>query len=173
MTSVHPPAGAVLQSTVAIVLVVVLVDGAELHAVVRRVELVAGIVAKVEAVESIPGVATKVVAVRQTVLVGLRSNSEHVVVGIPGETKATEGYYMLAFCNLRAVSFFFFKRKTVVIGVMFALLLRNLLLCVCVYLLFGAIPVNKLYPQDGRDGRGGSQLMYLLVAEPELCGVVW
>lgn len=71
MTSVHPPAGAVLQSTVAIVLVVVLVDGTELHAVVGRVELVAGIIAEVEAIESISGIATKVVAVRQAVLVGL------------------------------------------------------------------------------------------------------
>ena len=110
MTSVHPPAGAVLQSTVAVVLVVVLVDGTELHAVVRRVELVAGVIAKVEAIESISGVATKVVAVRQAVFVGLWSNSEHVVVGIPGETRP-QRELTLVVCNLCTVSFFFFKRK--------------------------------------------------------------
>lgn len=83
VASVHPPAGAVLLSTVAVVLVVVLVVGAELHAVVRRVELVTGIVSKVEAIESISSIAAKVVAVCQAVVVDLWPNSEHGVISIP------------------------------------------------------------------------------------------
>lgn len=52
-----------------------------------------------------------------------------------------------------------------------ALLLHNPLSCV--YILFGSIPVNKLYPQHSWDLGAGSQQMDLLVAEPELCGVIW
>lgn len=85
MAPVHPPAGAILQSAVAIELVVIAVEGTELHAVVGRVELVAWIVAKVVTGESISGIAAIVEPVHQTVLVGLGSDSEHVVVGITGE----------------------------------------------------------------------------------------
>ncbi|KAG7237069.1 hypothetical protein INR49_032814 [Caranx melampygus] len=63
VTSVHPPARAVLLSTVSIILVIVLVAGAELHAVVRCVELVAGVISKVKAIKSISGVTTKVVTI--------------------------------------------------------------------------------------------------------------
>lgn len=63
MTSVHPPARAVLFSTVAIILVIVLVEGTELYAIVRRVELVTGIITKVKAIESISSITTKVEAV--------------------------------------------------------------------------------------------------------------
>lgn len=85
MAPVHPPAGAILQSAVVIEPVVIVVKGAELHAIVGRVELVAGVVAKVVAGESISGITAKVEPVHQTVLVGLGSDFEHVVVGIPGE----------------------------------------------------------------------------------------
>lgn len=71
MASVHPPAGAVLLGTVAVVLVVVLVEGAELHAVVGRVELVTGIVSEVKAGEGVSRVAAKVEAVGQAIHVGL------------------------------------------------------------------------------------------------------
>lgn len=91
MTPVHPPAGAVLLSTVAIILVIVLVEGTELHAIVRRVELVTGIITKVEAIESISSITAKVVAVCQTVIVSLCSNSEHGVVGIPGRRRPQRG----------------------------------------------------------------------------------
>lgn len=83
VASVHPPAGALLLGAVAMVLVVVVVEGAELHAVVGRGVFVAGVGAKVEAVEGVSSVAAKVKAVHQAVLVGLRSDSEHVVVGVP------------------------------------------------------------------------------------------
>lgn len=99
MTSVHPPAGAVLQSTVAIVLVIVLVVGAELDAVVRGEELVAGIIPEVKAIESISSVAAEVVAVCQAVHVGLRSNPEHGVVGIPEARRPQRGF-MLVLCGL-------------------------------------------------------------------------
>lgn len=83
VASVHPPAGALLLGAVAVVLVVVVVVGAELHAVVGRGVFVAGVGAKVEAVEGVSSVAAKEKAVHQAVLVGLRSDSEHVVVGVP------------------------------------------------------------------------------------------
>lgn len=44
MAAVHPPPRAVLEGTVAVVLVIVVVGGAELHAVVHGVGLVARIV---------------------------------------------------------------------------------------------------------------------------------
>jgi len=90
VASVHPPAGAVLLSAAALVLVVVLVHGAELHAVVRRVELVAGIVAEIEAVESVSRVTAEEVAVRQAVHVALGAHAEHGVVGIPWEATREE-----------------------------------------------------------------------------------
>jgi len=37
--------------------------------------------------------------------------------------------------------------------------------------LFGALPVDELYPQHGGHGGGGRQEVDLLVAEPELRGV--
>lgn len=40
-------------------------------------------------------------------------------------------------------------------------------------ILFVALPVNKLYPQDIWDGDPQGQLMHLLQAKPELCGVIW
>lgn len=83
VASVHPPAGAFLLRTVAVVLVVVAVEGAELHAVVGRGVFVTGVGAKVKAVEGVSGVAAKVKSVHQAVLVVLRSHSEHVVVGVP------------------------------------------------------------------------------------------
>lgn len=82
---VHPPAGAVLEGTVPVERVVIVVEGAKLPAVVGRVELVAGIVTEVKASKGIASVTAKVEAVHQAVLVGLRSNPEHGVVGIPGE----------------------------------------------------------------------------------------
>ena len=69
MASVHPPSGRILEGTVAIVLVVVVVGGAELHAVVNGVGLVTRVVPKVKAIESVPCIATKVVGVGQTVLI--------------------------------------------------------------------------------------------------------
>lgn len=82
VASVHPPTGSVLLSTVAFEPVVVTVEGAELHAVVGCERFVAGVASKVITVECIPSVAAKVKPVCEAVLVGLRSNSEHVVVGI-------------------------------------------------------------------------------------------
>lgn len=87
MTSVHPPARAVLLSAVAVVPVIVVVESAELHAVVGCVELVTGVVSKVKAIESIPCITAKVVTVGETVFVSRRANSEHVVVSIPGEKR--------------------------------------------------------------------------------------
>lgn len=84
MATVHPPARAVLQGTVPVEFVVIVVEGAELLAVVGRVELVAGIVTKVEAGKGVAGIAAKEEAVHQTVLVGFTSDPEHVVVGVPG-----------------------------------------------------------------------------------------
>ena len=84
MASVHPPSGAILEGTVAVVLVVVVVGGAELHAVVNGVGLVTH-VPEVKAIEGVSCIAGKVVAVGQTVLILLWSNSENGVVGIPGE----------------------------------------------------------------------------------------
>ena len=84
MASVHPPSGAILEGTVAVVLVVVVVGGAELHAVVNGVGLVTR-VPEVKAFEGVSCIAGKVVAVGQTVLILLWSNSENGVVGIPGE----------------------------------------------------------------------------------------
>lgn len=57
VASVHPPAGAFLLRTVALIPVVVTVVGAELHAVVGRVEFVTGVGTEVKAVESISSVA--------------------------------------------------------------------------------------------------------------------
>lgn len=71
MTSVHPPSRAILQSTVAIISVIVLVKGTELHAIVRCEELVARVVAKVKAVESISSITAHVESISQTVLVSL------------------------------------------------------------------------------------------------------
>lgn len=84
MATVHPPARAVLQGTVPVELVVIVVEGAELLAVVGRVELVAGIVTKVKAGKGVAGITAKVEAVHQTVLVLFTSHPEHVVVGVPG-----------------------------------------------------------------------------------------
>ena len=85
MASVHPPSGAILEGTVAVVHVVVVVGSAELHAVVNGVGLVTRVVPEVKAIEGVSCIAGKVVAVGQTVLILLWSNSEHGVVGIPGE----------------------------------------------------------------------------------------
>lgn len=41
------------------------------------------------------------------------------------------------------------------------------------YVPFVALPVNQLYPQNCWDGGGGSQVMDLLIAQPELRGVIW
>lgn len=71
VTFVHPPAGALLLSAVLIEIVVVIVEGAELHAVVGREELVTGVVTKAKATESVSSIAAKVIGVCQTVLVGL------------------------------------------------------------------------------------------------------
>ena len=84
MASVHPPSGAVLEGTVAVIPVVVVVRGAELHASVRGVDLVTRILPEVKAIEGVSRSATKVVGIVETVLVLLCSNSEHGVVGMPG-----------------------------------------------------------------------------------------
>lgn len=84
VASVHPPAGALLQSAVAVKVVIVVVEGAELHAIVGCEVLVAWVTIKVKAAESVSGITTKVMSVRQTVLVDFWSNSDHVVIGVPG-----------------------------------------------------------------------------------------
>lgn len=87
VASVHPPTGAVLLSTVTLELVVVLVAGTKLHAVVRRVELVAGVISKVKAVKRVTRVTAVVESVGQTVHVDFRTHFEHGVVGMPKERK--------------------------------------------------------------------------------------
>lgn len=84
VASVHPPTGALLLSTVALIVVIVAVEGAELHAVVGCEVLVAWVTIKLKAAESISGITTKEMSIRQTVLVGFWSNSDHVVIGVPG-----------------------------------------------------------------------------------------
>lgn len=85
---------------------------------------------------------------------------------------------MLVFGN----HFFFYFKVNLIFRVIFALsvshftlLFHNLLssVCVCVYVPFVAIPVNKLYPQHNWHWCAGSQQMYLLVTKPVLCGVIW
>lgn len=83
VASVHPPSRGVLEGTVAVVLVVVIVSRAELHAVVNGVGLVTRVIPEVKAIEGISCIAAKVVGVGQTVLVRLCSNTEHGIVGIP------------------------------------------------------------------------------------------
>lgn len=91
VTSVHPPSGALLQGTVVVEVVVVAVIGTEHHAIVRRVEFVTGVIAEVVAAESISSIAAEVISVCEAVLVGFRSNFEHVVVSIPGERRPQRG----------------------------------------------------------------------------------
>ena len=85
VASVHPPSRRILEGTVAVVLVVVAVGGAELHAIVNGVSLVTSVIPEVKAIEGVSCIAAEVVAICQTVLILLCSNSEHGVVGIPGE----------------------------------------------------------------------------------------
>ncbi|KAG9347144.1 hypothetical protein JZ751_006071 [Albula glossodonta] len=63
MASVHPPARPILQRTVPRVLVIVLVVGAELHAIVGGEELVAGIIPKVKAVEGVASIPSVVISI--------------------------------------------------------------------------------------------------------------
>lgn len=91
VTFVHPPAGALLQGTVPMEVVIVAVEGTEHHAIVRRVEFVTGVIAELMAGKSISSITTEVVSVCEAVLVGFRSNFEHVVVSIPGERRAQRG----------------------------------------------------------------------------------
>lgn len=77
---VHPPAGPVLLGAVALELVVVVVPGAELHAVVGREELIAGVITEIVAVKGVSGVSTDEVGVGQAVFVSFRTHPEHGVV---------------------------------------------------------------------------------------------
>lgn len=83
MAAVHPPAGPFLQGTVFHELVVVFVRCTELHAIVRCVEFVTGIVAKVITIKGITSISTKEISVRQAVGINFWSKFESGVVGIP------------------------------------------------------------------------------------------
>lgn len=80
MTFVHPPTGPILLGTVAVKLVVVVVPGAELHAVVGREELIAGVVTEIVAVKGVSSVSPDEVGVGQAVFVRFRTHPEHGVV---------------------------------------------------------------------------------------------
>lgn len=80
---VHPPPRPVLEGTVALELVVVLFGRTELHAIVRSVELVAGVIAKVKTVKCIASITSVVVGIGKAVHVNLWPNFEHSIVGIP------------------------------------------------------------------------------------------
>lgn len=89
MAAVHPPAGPFLQGTVLCELVIVFVRCTELHAIVRCVEFVTGIVAKVITIKGITGISAKVISVRQAVEINFWSKFESGVVGIPEKARQT------------------------------------------------------------------------------------
>lgn len=87
MAAVHPPAGPFIQGTVLVVLVVVSVRCTELHAIVRRVEFVTRIFAKVETIKGIASISTVVIRIRQAVCIDFWSEFESGVVGVPERGK--------------------------------------------------------------------------------------
>lgn len=87
MTFVHPPTGPILLGTVAFELIVVVVPGAELHAIVGREELIAGVITEIVAIKGVSGVSTDEVGVGQAVFVSFRTYPEHGVVCSAGRTE--------------------------------------------------------------------------------------
>lgn len=82
MAAVHPPTRPILLSTVSLELVVVSVSCTELHAIVRRVEFVTGIVTKVVTIEGIASISTKVISIRQAVSINFWPKLESGIVCI-------------------------------------------------------------------------------------------
>lgn len=89
MAAVHPPARPFLQGTVFMELVVVFVRCTELHAIVRCVEFVTGIITKVMTIKGITSISTKEIRISQAVRINFWSKFESGVVGIPKKTSLT------------------------------------------------------------------------------------
>lgn len=84
MTSIHPPPRSILLSTVAFIVIVVIVIGTEPHAIVVGVGFITWVIPKIESIEGIPGVTPDEVGVGQSVLVLFTPHSEHSVVSSAG-----------------------------------------------------------------------------------------
>lgn len=113
MATVHPPARPLLQGTVFLKLVIVFIRCTELHAIVRCVEFVTGVISEIKAVESIPSISTKVISVRQTVCVDFWSNFECGIISIPDKRKMfsfiPNGYKLVILYSDRLQCFLIFN----------------------------------------------------------------
>lgn len=80
MALVHPPTRSILFSTVAFKPIIVIVPGAELHAIMGGKELVTRIVTKIKAIKGISSFSFKEVGISQTVFVTLWCYVERAIV---------------------------------------------------------------------------------------------
>ena len=80
MASIHPPSRSILLSTVALKVVIVIIKGAEAHAIMVGIGFVTWIISKIKAIKSISSFATNKVGIGQSVLVFFSSHFEHGLV---------------------------------------------------------------------------------------------
>lgn len=80
MASIHPPPRSVLLSTVAFVVVIVVIMGTEPHAIVVGVGFITWVIPKIVSIKGIPSVTPDEVGISQSILVLFTSHSEYSVV---------------------------------------------------------------------------------------------
>lgn len=92
MTLVHPPTRSILLGTVAVILVIVIVPGTELHAIVGCEKLVTRIITKIKTFKGISSISANEVGICQAVFVSFRCHLERGIVGSTIKTRIETSY---------------------------------------------------------------------------------